>query len=102
MGADALLPDWGNDQPHVERGGRYLPRMYYIPPVCKERNPLFSVGRIVSQVAKGAEELRASGDSCPEAWVGIGSATDLRVLADSTVDLVFLDPPIQTRFNSQS
>ena len=78
---------------HVEKGGGYLPSMYYIPPVRKERNPLVSISRIVSQVARGAEEVRTTGDFCPEAWVGIGSATDLRVLADSTVDLVFLDPP---------
>lgn len=78
---------------HVQGGGGYLPGMYYIPPVRKERNPLFSLRRIVSQVASGADEMHAGGDFHPRAWVGLGSAADLSVIGDESVDFAFLDPP---------
>ena len=78
---------------HVQGGGGYLPGMYYIPPVRKERNPLFSLRRIVGQVARGAEEMHSGGKFHPEAWVGLGSAADLSVVGDETVDFAFLDPP---------
>ena len=78
---------------HVEGGGGYLSGMYYIPPVRKERNALASMGRIVSQVARGADEMHSTGNFPPETWVGLGSATDLRVLRDDAIDLAFLDPP---------
>ncbi len=79
---------------HVQGGGGYLPGMYYIPPVRKERNPLFSLGRIVGQVARGADEMHShSSFHTSKTWVGVGSATNLSVIGDETVDFVFLDPP---------
>ena len=79
---------------HVQGGGGYLPGMYYIPPVRKERNPLFSFRRIVGQVARGADEMHShSNFHNGKSWVGLGSATDLSVIGDETVDFVFLDPP---------
>lgn len=79
---------------HVEGGGGYLPGMYYIPPVRKERNPLFSFRRIVGQVAHGADEMHAhSSFRSSNTWVGVGSATDLGHIGDETIDFVFLDPP---------
>ena len=79
---------------HVQGGGGYLPGMYYIPPVRKERNPLFSFRRIVGQVARGADEMHShSSFHNSQSWVGVGSATDLSVVGDETVDFVFLDPP---------
>ena len=79
---------------HVKGGGGYLPGMYYIPPVRKERNPLFSLSRIVGQVARGADEMHShSGFHNRKTWVGVGSATDLSVIGDETIDFVFLDPP---------
>ncbi len=79
---------------HAQGGGGYLPGMYYIPPVRKERNPLFSFGRIVGQVARGADEMHSKGSfDNSKSWVAAGSATDLSVIGDETVDFIFLDPP---------
>lgn len=78
---------------HLEGGGGYLPGMFYVPPVRKERNTLLSLARVAGQVASGADALHASGRFPPNAWAGIGTATDLRAIPDGSVDFVFLDPP---------
>jgi DNA modification methylase len=78
---------------HLEGGGGYLPGMYYVPPVRKERNPLGSLPRIVGNIARGADALHEARRRPAEAWAGIGDATDLSPIPDESIDFAFLDPP---------
>lgn len=78
---------------HLEGGGGYLPGMYYVPPVRKERTPLVSLPRIVGNIARGADALHEAREGIAEAWAGIGDATDLTEIPTESVDFAFLDPP---------
>ncbi len=78
---------------HLEGGGGYLPGMYYVPPVRKERNPLVSLPRIVGNIARGADALSQAREGPASAWAGIGDATDLSPIPDESIDFAFLDPP---------
>ena len=78
---------------HLEGGGGYLPGMYYVPPVRKERNPLVSLRRIVGQIARGSQALHETPGPTANSWAGIGDATDLTAIPDESIDFAFLDPP---------
>ena len=78
---------------HLEGGGGYLPGMYYVPPVRKERNPLASLPRIVGQIAGASDALHASGGFPSPSWTGVGDAVDLSPIPDESIDFAFLDPP---------
>ncbi|MDP6507968.1 MAG: DNA methyltransferase [Chloroflexota bacterium] len=78
---------------HLEGGGGYLPSMYYVPPVRKERNPIGSLPRIVGNIARGANALHEARQSPADAWAGIGDATDLKAIPDESIDFAFMDPP---------
>ena len=77
---------------HVRGGGGYLPGMYYVPRVRKERNPAVTLNRVAGRLAAAAaayEELGAGGALI----AGIGDARDLGTIPTSSIDYVFLDPP---------
>ncbi len=78
---------------HLEGGGGYLPGMYYVPPVRKERNPLVTLPRIVSQIAGAADALHSSASYPTPSWTGVGNAIDLTPIPAESIDFAFLDPP---------
>ncbi len=82
---------------HLESGGGYLPGMYYVPPVRKERNPLSTLPRIVSQIAGAADALHASVAYPSPSWTGVGDAVDLSPIPDESIDFAFLDPPFSDK-----
>jgi DNA modification methylase/DNA-directed RNA polymerase subunit RPC12/RpoP len=78
---------------HLEGGGGYLPGMYYVPPVRKERSPMATLPRIVGQIAGAADALHASACYPSPSWTGVGNAIDLTPIPDESIDFAFLDPP---------
>ena len=78
---------------HLANGGGYLPAMYYVPPVRKERNPAYTLPRIVNRIANAADTLHSAKNFPSPSWTGIGNAIDLSPIPSESIDFVFLDPP---------
>jgi len=79
----------------VGRGGRSnLPGTLYVPSLKLEQNVARVIERRFSRVLKAAREFNTWVDD-KELWcaVSIGSATELSLVPDYSVDYIFTDPP---------
>ena len=81
---------------HVAGGGGYLPGMYYVPRVRKERNPVVTLNRVASRLASAMAAYDAMGPVGPM-LTGIADARDLSAVPAASVDYVFLDPPYDAK-----
>ena len=81
---------------HAAGGGGYLPGMYYVPPVRKERNVAVTLDRIASRLTKAARSYPSEKPPAP-LHASIGDARDLTPIPDGVVDYVFLDPPYDAK-----
>ena len=77
---------------HLQGGGGYLPAMYYVPPVRKERNVGVTLHRIAGRLSRAVRSYPRAGAPSP-VHAAVGDARDLSAIAGQTVDYVFLDPP---------
>ncbi len=81
---------------HVKGGGGYLPGMYYVPRVRKERNPAVTLDRVAARLASAVaayDELGAVGPMI----TGVADARDLSKIPSASIDYVFLDPPYDAK-----
>ena len=81
---------------HATGGGGYLPGMYYVPPVRKERNVAVTLDRIAGRLTKAARSYPSERPRAP-LHASIGDARDLTAIPDGVVDYVFLDPPYDAK-----
>lgn len=77
---------------HLEEGGGYIPGTYHLPAMYKERNVLGVFARIASKMLKARKEISTLLQST-NLLVSTQSATNLKAVADNSIDYIFTDPP---------
>lgn len=83
---------------HLKGGGGYLPGIYYLPPLRKERNVVNTMKRVFAKVCKGKEEVaRMVQNTDGQLLISTQSATELDSIPSCSIDYIFTDPPYGDR-----
>lgn len=83
---------------HLKGGGGYLPGIYYLPPLRKERNVACTMRRVFTKVYKGKEHIaKMIQNTGGNLLISTQSATELHDIPSCSIDYVFTDPPYGNR-----